>query len=121
MVEAQRFLMRVMDVFTDAEDGERRWFHDHDFDVYLRMGPREFLGQRYHVLTLADVTVKEGLRGQGVFSELLVDIEVCARLLGCTGVLVENLRPELVNPLSKRRYRICRNGYEQFNALKELE
>jgi hypothetical protein len=114
------FIAAVADVFQDAEPGTRRWFHDPDFDVYLRMGPREFYGNRYFALTIADVTVKEGRRGCGVLAGLLLDLECCARLMGCDALFLENVRPELMNPLAKRRFWPRMNDGGYFDMLKEL-
>jgi GNAT superfamily N-acetyltransferase len=118
----------IADVYEAFNDGfvdgfvdvKRQWFHDPDFDVYLRTGPREFYGRRYYALTIADVTVKESARGQGILSMMLLELECAARLLSCEALFVENLRPELMNPLAKRRFWARMNDGGYFDMLKEL-
>jgi hypothetical protein len=98
------FVDKVVGRFQ-GEIAARQWFTEDDqFEVYLRVGPREFRGRVYaRTLTLANVTVID--RGQGIFTDLVISIEQAAQILNADAVLVEAiLNPIVEHVLVKRKY-----------------
>lgn len=92
--------------------GRSQWYYGNVIDIYVRVGERivsPLFNSLTYVVTVANVNVSELLRGNSIFSSVLLKLESTAKELGCSGVYVESvLNPQLGDSL------ICR-GYEQVN------
>lgn len=84
----------------------RRHIHAPDLHLYVRMGPRLCGDTMLRALVLADITVQEDKRRQGLFSGLLARLEQETAALDMQALVVENVgNPHLSTYLLKQGYK----------------
>lgn len=102
-------------------DGElvRRHLYGQNIHLYVRLSPR-FCGEgnQLQCLVVADVTITECRRRQGVFTRLLRRLENEVPALGLQAVVVENVgNPHLFDYLERIGYRST--GWGEQTVFKE--
>lgn len=94
---------------------DRVWLHSERMEVYVRKAHHLVGGRMVPCFDIANVTVAEAWRGQGVFSAWLTYVEQEIASYGWH-IMVENvLSPELKRLLGKRGYR--KDGYNMFKKM----
>lgn len=67
------------------------WQSFRPIDLYARVQYRLCDGQSFRVITIANIEIEESFQRQGIFKELLVNLEQLAKLRNFDAIVVESL------------------------------
>lgn len=76
------------------------WICDAEYEIYVRKGYHILGGAANYTLDIANVTVKTGFRGRGIFSSML---SIAERLNPFAAVYVESIQNPILGPALERR------------------
>lgn len=104
-----------------------KWFEDGSMRVYMRFEPMRHFRSKSgdavykRILTVSNVSVNEELRGKGIYSQFLAEIESVATKNNIDGIMIENvLDPNQTKIYTDRGYVKLNNGEPSPWFLKQL-
>jgi GNAT superfamily N-acetyltransferase len=102
MEAIKKFLTSNLDSVLPAES----WFHEENFSLYLRTSKNAYKGRGLKAVSLTHINVYEEMRGQGIFTNFLAELEVMVKQAGYEALIVEAENSERMKTF------LLRKGFE---------